>query len=398
MNYRWVRPHPLAGLFALATVGFLIRYVQERRLRDVVWAGVLSSLAMGTHYYAYLLLGAVVVTVFFVNKRHVPVALLGTAVFPVLFVGCFLATQGGGISHLVAQVQHVGADTTGATLTLIGDLARIYRNIVTFALLTPTLGGDRSFQGVDMWLVVASVGVVCFPVTRFRKWLVFWLLALMYPIFKQQDNLPMFFYPACVFLPLMAMGYAGAIQRAVEIVGPRWRSASIWVPVVGVGICGLMSLSGSFVHFRTKVDPWTVQSSAAAEAAMDFVNANTTSQDFVIIPKHLNWLVRHARLSSLPHCVAYEGQTTGILPVPIPRDAFWFDCRWQNAKFLVLAYGRDAAGRPYGFDAVYNLGFEGVREIVGKIQVEKWPMAFQNREFMVLANPRFMRPGEGSNQ
>ena len=82
----------------------------------------------------------------------------------------------------------------------------------------------------------------------------------------------------------------------------------------------------------------------------------------------------------------------------MPRELFWFDCHWQNAKYLVLAYGRDAAGQPYGFDAVYNLGFEGIREIISKVQAEKWPVVFPQgefrSEFMVLANPRFVKAPE----
>ena len=395
MNCRWVRPHPMAGLLALSAVGFLIRYVQERRLRDVIWAGILSSLGTGTHYYVYPLMGAVVVTAFFVNKRHIVPSLLGTAVFPVGFVGWFLTTQPGGITHLVTQIQRVGEYGTSATSTFVENLARIYRNIITFGLLTPTLAEDRSFQGFDVWLIVASLGLVfCFPVARFRKWLAFWLLALMYPVFKQQDNLPIFFYPAMVFLPLLALGFAGAVERVSEIAGRRFTPATSGVVVASLGVFGLMSLVGSLGHFRTKVDPWTVHSSADAEAAMNFVNSHTTSQDFVIVPKHLNWLVHNARLSSLPHVVAYEGKTNGVYTIPVPREFFWFDCDWPNAKYLVLAYGRDAAGQPYGFDVIYNLGFEGIREIIGKIQAEKWPVVFQKGEFMVLANPKFVKTPE----
>src|ERR1039457_6331581 len=33
VNFRWVRSHPMSGTWALASVGFLGRYVQEKRLR-----------------------------------------------------------------------------------------------------------------------------------------------------------------------------------------------------------------------------------------------------------------------------------------------------------------------------------------------------------------------------
>src|SRR5207244_4223782 len=62
VNYRWVRGHPFGGTLALASVGFLVRYVQEKRLRDAVWAGVFCSLATGSHYFNYPLIGAVGLT------------------------------------------------------------------------------------------------------------------------------------------------------------------------------------------------------------------------------------------------------------------------------------------------------------------------------------------------
>jgi len=69
-NFRWVRSHPMAGTLALASVGFLIRYVQEKRLRDAVWAGVFCSLATATNYFPYPLIGGVIATVAVVNWRE----------------------------------------------------------------------------------------------------------------------------------------------------------------------------------------------------------------------------------------------------------------------------------------------------------------------------------------
>src|SRR5437867_7369910 len=49
INFRWVRSHPMSGTLALASMGFLVRYVQEKRLRDTTWAGALCSLATAPH-------------------------------------------------------------------------------------------------------------------------------------------------------------------------------------------------------------------------------------------------------------------------------------------------------------------------------------------------------------
>jgi hypothetical protein len=89
------------------------------------------------------------------------------------------------------------------------------------------------------------------------------------------------------------------------------------------------------------------------------------------------------------------------MPVPahIPQELYWFDCRLEQAKFLVLEYAIEDRmlpdGRrvqlPIGIDAVYTMGLRGVREIMQQVQQEKWPAVFQQGAYVVLANPRFAK-------
>lgn len=410
MNFRWVRPHPLAGTLALAAVGLLIRYLQGKQCRDVVWAGLLASLATATHYYAYPLLGVVVITALFVDRRHWFAAIVGAAAFPVVFGLWYVATQTGGFATMLEHARLAGGMAPAEPL--LSQLVRVYRNLVSFCLTTPMLGPDRSFVGVDWWLVLASVGIIVFPVARFRKWLAFWLLAVMYPVFKQQDNLPIFFYPACLFLPILALGCAGTLTQLGDWVGervakdrPACRQA---LPAIVLAVFGLMSLAGAVGHFRTKVDPWTVRSPVQARATADFVNANTTSEDLVLVSKNINWLVRRPRSGSLTQALAYEGQTNEMYVLPISRKFFWTECDWRRAKFVVLSSGIAGTQEAIGFDLVYMRGLRGVADLVSQMlrdgwQVvhttgsgtttipsgpnKLWPVAV-NGEFLVLANPQ----------
>jgi hypothetical protein len=50
---------------------------------------------------------------------------------------------------------------------------------------------------------------------------------------------------------------------------------------------------------------------------------------------------------------------------------------------------------PIGIDAVYTLPvLRGVKELVQQVQQEKWPVAFQQGAYIVLANPRFLKETE----
>jgi len=202
-------------------------------------------------------------------------------------------------------------------------------------------------------------------------------------------------YPATLFMPLLAIGFASAVAFVAEK-GRTWLSPrGAWVPGLGaLAIYGGISLTGSLGHFRTKIDRWTQRSVADAEKAMEFVNARTTPDDFVVVPKQIYWLVRNEKKAMLAFCVNYEGQVNDMAPVVVPHDEFWFDCRFGNAKFAVIAAGQDASGI-YGFDAVCTGGLPQIRAALDAITQgpAAWPLALATGEYKVFANPRFAGAG-----
>jgi 4-amino-4-deoxy-L-arabinose transferase-like glycosyltransferase len=414
INFRWVRSHPMAGTFALASVGFLVRYVQEKRLCDAAWAGVFCSLATATNYFTYPLIGAVAATVAVVNGREwksprawrdVFVAGVLACAYAGLFVLWYIAAHGSG--QLMVQVGRLTSVASNeARQTFGGEVERFVENVWALGFSTPTQGPPQPWSGHDWWLTVAIIGFLFLPTRdwRLRLWVPFWLLVLMYGVFKKLNNVPLFFYPATIFLPLMAVGFAGVIAWAGELgkrLAPKSGNTAVAViAVVVLGGFGLQSASGAWGHFHTRIDMWTQQSAPDAEAAMAYVNAHTTKDDFVIVPKQIYWLAHCDRRSMLTFCARYQG-VDNDMPVPshIPLELYWFDCRLEQAKFLVLEYGVEQRtltdGRsvqlPIGIDAVYTLSLRGVREIVQQTQDEKWPVAFHQGAYIVLANPRFVK-------
>jgi 4-amino-4-deoxy-L-arabinose transferase-like glycosyltransferase len=427
INFRWVRSHPMAGTFALASVGFLVRYVQEKRLRNAAWAGAFCSLATATNYFTYPLIGAVVATVALVNGREwksprawrdVFVAGALAAAYAGLFVLWYSAAHGWG--QLMAQVGRLTSVANNeASQTFGGEIERFIENVRALGFSTPTQGPPQPWSGHDWWLTVATIGFVFLPTRdwRLRLWVPFWLLVLMYGVFKKLNNVPLFFYPATIFLPLMAVGFASVIAWAGELgrkLAPKSGHTAVTViAVVVLGGFGLQSASGAWGHFHTRIDMWTQQSVPDAEAAMAFVNAHTTKDDFVIVPKQIYWLAHCDRRSMLTFCARYEG-VDNDMPVPahIPRDLFWFDCRYQNAKYVVIASGIDESGRmPTGIDLVYTRMLKGVPEVVNSMIADRWPTAYASGkgvayvnigpdqrwpvavdgEYLVLANPQLVK-------
>lgn len=434
MNFRWVRSHPLAGTLALASVGFLIRYVQERQLRDALLAGVMCALATATNYFTYPLIGMVAVTVLLTPPEPVSskggvdwvrswqqrvgraaLTALVAGSYGALFVAWYLAAHGW--TELTTQLARLGAVAANEVRpTVWGEVQRFVMNVWNLAFRTPTQMTPQGLQGRDYWLVLATLGFVFLPVTRgkwLRLWMPVWLLVLMWGVFRKLNNVPLFFYPATIFLPLMAVGVAGVLTWAGELLA-RWEKNLRWVPAIVVLLLfGAASANGAWGRFESKIDLWTQHSVAEAEAAMRVANDLCAPDDFMIVPKQIYWLARTQRRSMLTFCARYNGVVNDMpVPVEIPREKYWFDCRLENARVVVLASGVDANGRiPRGIDLVYCQGLTGVKEVVGQMVREGWPVVYHggrqvayapvgngiswpvavDGEYIVLANPRFIR-------
>jgi hypothetical protein len=306
--------------------------------------------------------------------------------------------------------------------TVTGEVAPFVKNVWTLGFKTPT-EGPPLWGGRDWWLVLATLGFVFLPVRdwRFRVWLPVWLLILMYGVFKKLNNVPMFFYPATVFLPLMSLGVAGLVTWAGEGLVKWLKTEKLrWAPaIVVIGLFAVNSISGAMGHFDTKIDVWTQQSVVEAEKAMAYVNARTTADDLVIVPKQIYWLVHPARRSMLTFCARYKGVDNDMpVPVHIPEEMYWFDPRIEQAKYVVIASGIDSQAKSgRGFDLVYASGLRGVPAVVETILRAKWPVVFAggrgatlipispgeprwpvavDGEYLVFGNPKWLKPEEVS--
>ncbi|MCX7827137.1 MAG: hypothetical protein N2689_16530, partial [Verrucomicrobiae bacterium] len=240
------------------------------------------------------------------------------------------------------------------------------------------------------WLLGAGIGLVFFPVARFRLWLWFWALALSYAVLRGRDGLPFMFYPATIFAPLLALGFGGLLvgmENAVVRLRGGWR----WLPasaptIAALTAFGAVSLWGSLTHFRARIDVLTVHVPADAEAAARYVNAHSRSQDVVLVPDQLYWLVTTPRAAQMVHAVAWAGEPTEYFHGALPRDLFLFPCGLEDARYLVVAAG-GTPDQPSGIDAVYWFRYESIQRLMTTVR-EQWPVVFRQGDYVVFANPR----------
>lgn len=393
IHFRWTRGHPMQGLFALACFGFLICYIQNQRLRDAVWAGLMCSLALGMHFFAFPLIGIVIATVFFINRKHLIPAAAASFAFPMVFVAWIAFFGSGGIIALITQFTTASTQSFQAVQPSIQqEVWRLYHRLAEFVFLTPTVN-QQGIVGVDLWILAGCLGLAFFPWQRYRKWLVFWALAMMLGVFAVRDTVGMFLYQAFGFIPLLAIGFAGGLYGAgdwLAVHSPLKSPIIKWIPsVVVLSLLALFCIAGSFGHFHTKIDRWTVQSSQDAESVMDFVNNSTGPDDFVIMPDQLFWLYRHERKAQLIQSAVFDFGIEENLAQKVPKSWYWFDPSLANARYAVVAAAAGPDGQSRGIDAIFWSGYEGARKVLEKFQSDKWPVVFSAGDYLVLENPRF---------
>lgn len=393
LHYRWVRGHPLQGLLSLACVGFLVRYIQHSRRADVLLAAFMATLALGVHYLSFPLIGIVAITALLKNRKDFSLAMMIAFAFPVLFFGWLCFFEDGGWRNVLGQFGCAfNQGIKSVNPNPVEELWRVYRTTFEFIFLTPTFD-YKGHVGVDLWITGGFIGLCAFPNKILRGWLVFFAISMMLGVFISRDNPLLFIYRTFAFLPLFAIGLAGALNQIgawmSKIYPLRKEILKILPSILVLVSCAPISIAGSIGQMRSKIDRWTVQSVTDAERVMDYVNNSTGPNDFVVMPDQLFWLYRWERKAQLIHCAKFDFGIEENSTIGVSESRYWFNPSIKNAKYLVLAAGSKVDGQPIGIDAVFWFGYEGPKKVIQKVQDEQWPIVFRSGEYCVLANPMF---------
>ncbi|MFZ5805640.1 MAG: ArnT family glycosyltransferase [Verrucomicrobiota bacterium] len=94
-----------------------------------------------------------------------------------------------------------------------------------------------------------------------------------------------------------------------------------------------------------------------AESAAQWVNDNTTPEDFVVAETNIGWLL-HAKTARFMQAIAYEGKPFLIFRKSMPPERFFFDCSIEKAKYIVVC-GIDVDWEPA--QGEWKKFFEGSR-------------------------------------
>ena len=360
VHFRWIYPHNAVASGFVISVLFLIRKASPR---NDLGTGLGLSLAAMSH--PLFIHGSI--AAWLCRIKH-PLSWVRMAVFPA-------ATIAGLTLWTWMRITHKG--------WLAEDFSTLGHFYAQFSQengsgLQP-LKNVFFFYSQDFFHIGAVLcAFVCFW-RRFRVIPLF--LAIVSGLLLQnRQNLTVFYYQAVVFLPIMALAYAGAFRillvyfRAMTGHKPKTAViAAFIIPTVFFSGSCLKSLAG---NIKPRNQFWVTQNTAEVEAAAAWINSHVKPEDLVLCHQNIGWLLK-CHTTDYMQATAWSGRSTFTFEVLPAKDRFLFPADISAAKYVVVA----------DIDQRWTFGQPHIAWITDKMEREKWPVTWQGNHYFILKNP-----------
>ncbi len=365
IHFRWVYPHNAVALgFAIAVLCLL----RASSWKSDWTAG--AGLAIAALAHPLFVHGALAS---WLCRMKRPVAWVRMAALPALAViGCIgwtLSMQRPNL-WLFDDIQLL-AEFYGTFSRDNGSGFQIFQNLLVFytqdffhagAFIAAVICCNRRFYVIPLFLAVVS-GL----------------------LLQNRQNLPVFYYQAVVFLPVMAMAWAGAARtletRVRQAAGNlRWSrpvlAAVFLLPAFQFLQIIYPAASG---HLVPRNQHWCTQSVSEVETAAAWLNERLSENDLVICHQNIGWLL-NCRTADLMQATAWSGRSTFAYEKPLDKARFRYPADLHAARYLVLA----------DIDQRWTLGLPNVPWILDEISTKQWRIVWRGENYMIVENPDFL--------
>lgn len=363
IHFRWVYPHNAVALgFAILAV-YLIRKPSPKN----DW---MAGVGLAVSALAHPLFGHGAIGAFLSRLAH-PRSWIRMAIPPAIVL---IAT----ILFIVAKQGHTW---------LLDD----FRKLMSFYSAYSKENGDggKVFQNIYLFFTqdffhVGAIVLMVFSLRRRYYPLSITLATVAFLLLRNRQNLTVFYYQAVIMTPLLALLWAmGAasigrlLRRSLHSrLVQRTLLYGIFVFPLTMAIAQLPAvLKGSLTP---KNQPWVTQSIAEVEKAAMWLNRQTNADDLVIANTNISWLL-HAKSADLIQATLWRGVPTVYFAGGLGRDRFRYSADIKSAKYVVIG----------DIDQVWTLGQENIVETLKLADIEKWPIVWQGRYYLIVENPAF---------
>jgi hypothetical protein len=243
--------------------------------------------------------------------------------------------------------------------------------------IAQTAGNILQFYSHDAFHAVSALAVaLCcrgrlYPVAVFATTVSFLLL-------QNRQNLPLFYYQAIVFLPLLALAWAGGLRTLSTWTRRRSRGRLVvraaFLAPLGLFVHNLPAcVRGELV---SRNHAWVTQDPGEVEAAAAWINAHTTTGDLVICNQNIGWLL-NCQTADLLQAAAWEKRPTFGFPQPLPEARFRYSADLSRARYVVLG----------DIEMRWMIHQRNVAPLTERLQRERWPVVWSGDYYAIAENP-----------
>ncbi len=377
---RWDFDYNLLQLFATFTLLACVRFYKTRS-RKWFFAAALGAGAASVTSFIGLGLVVGLIVLFFVTrsfKTSVKAILLALGVFAV-YILCMLALQW---DFFLFSLNYMLSKQGSGSGTIIFD------RLKDLILFSP-------------WFSIGFLGLLTYPVFSRKKQestitlgLFSFLFLFTLVLFSIQGN---HIRGIIQLFPFFALGIAFAIGAVLRFFNPSQMqisksfhkiktskivSASFWLCVallLAVPIGAVLHDDFNAVNsgFNSGLEPLCTQSADNAYQVAEYVNSQTSSNDFVLVSPQIAWLMK-SNATTLTQAVAINNLATAYFPGDMESESFVYNCSYTNAKFLVSDH----------FSEIWTFKQSNVAEIASNI-LSNWTRVYEVGEYQVYLNPSF---------
>ena len=406
IHFRWGYSHNLAAFWIVLAILFFLKFYKSKKDFFFYLSCLSACAATATHYFTLGIIPLLFLLTVLVDRRKSLLAIFIPSAFLIIYS---LAEIHFNREWFLFDIKNQLALYSGgvSNLSFLKKFESLLKNYFYF------------FTRIDPFIFFGCIGLGLF---KNRKYSYFFLLSfslLSLLVLYSRSNIPLFFYAAVIFLPLIAFGFANFIGRAYEmlyrvltVVIVKLREISFsrvvsdiknkqinldefwalpidkiccrFAKLVSIGLIslvfismGCVSFKGVFGKLQSKVDYWTCSSHEDAENVADYINKNVSTNDVVLCSPQMSWLF-NCRVDGLLTSLLFSGETTYEVKVPYPSERYAYNISLTNAKYVVIA----------NIDRRWTFHQPGVKDLVNQMIKETWPVTYQKGEFLVLSNPR----------
>ncbi len=362
IHFRWIYPHNAVALGFCLVVLLLVR-----KSRPVVNIAIGAGLSLATMSHPLFAHGAFAAWLCRIKR---PAAWLPMALPPLLVLMLGLGWT------LYRQWPH---------FWVFGDIRTLGEFYGTFSSENgqgwQAIRNVAVFYSHDFFHIGALLGACLCLRKRLYPVAVF-LVVVSGLLLQNRQNLTVFYYQAVVFLPVLAVAWSGGIKTLTLYCRLRVGAQ----PMIRRSVIALYAIPLLFFvqifpsawsgQLSPRNHPWVTQDTNEVDAAARWLRANTSPQDLVICHQNIGWLL-DTRTTDLMQATAWSGRSTFTFEKPLARERFAFPADLEKARFVVLG----------DIDQRWTLGQPNVSWIVEKLANDKWPIVWQGRYYVIVANP-----------